>query len=76
MIDDKLIEMFIQIFELNENIDVTKIKMMETDQWDSMAQLILVTAIQQEFGIAISAEELEGLTSYSVIRSYLHKKLS
>ena len=37
-------------------------------QWDSLAQLNLILALEEEFGIEIPDEEAAELTSYPLIR--------
>jgi acyl carrier protein len=43
--------------------------------WDSVAQVTLLSAIAEEFGLDFELEDYEGLTSYALIVSYLENKL-
>ena len=74
-IDDRLTNIFAQVFNIEECVDISQMKMLDFDKWDSMAQLMLITAVQQEFGVSTSAEELEHLTSYSSVRLHVQKSL-
>lgn len=40
-------------------------------EWDSLAQLRLVTALEQEFGVRPTMREIAGLTSVPAIAHYL-----
>jgi acyl carrier protein len=37
------------------------------EQWDSFAQLGIVLALEQEFGVSISPEQVEAMTSVDAI---------
>ena len=43
--------------------------------WDSLAQINLATALEEEFGISFSIQEIESLRSYDNILATLSKKL-
>ena len=43
--------------------------------WDSLAQINLATAIEEEFGISFSVQEIEKMNSYDKIVSTLSGKL-
>jgi len=40
-------------------------------EWDSFANINLLCVVEEEFNIAIAADDLEGLTSYAAILRYL-----
>jgi acyl carrier protein len=44
-------------------------------QWDSLAQLNLILALEEEFGIEIPDEEAAELTSYPLIRLVVNEQL-
>jgi acyl carrier protein len=41
--------------------------------WDSLHTITLVAAIEEEFEVQISAEELPKLNSFEAVRSYLER---
>lgn len=41
-------------------------------EWDSLAQLRIVTALEQEFGVKPSMREIPELNSIPAIAQYLH----
>lgn len=45
------------------------------DRWDSLAQIDLVTALEEEFGITFEVEEFETMTSFSDIIDTLAQKV-
>ena len=51
------------------NIETTALE--TTPQWDSMATVILITVIEEQFDISIDLNDLSKLTSYSSILEYL-----
>ena len=61
--NDRLNEIFIEVFELNpipENF-----KKNENDKWDSLKHLTLVVEIESSFGISFTPEEISKIESYS-----------
>jgi len=46
----------------------------QMERWDSLQYLRLVLALQQEFSVEFSPEEIEGLTSVAAIKSALESK--
>ena len=45
----------------------------ETEHWDSLAQLSILSALEQEFGIEIEPEAAVDLTSVETICSFIAK---
>jgi acyl carrier protein len=43
--------------------------------WDSVATLMLVSTVEEEFGISVGFDRLAELTSYAAFRDYLVQKL-
>ena len=46
-----------------------------TASWDSLNQVNLVTALEQEFGVAFDIGEIEAMLSFADIIEILEKKL-
>jgi acyl carrier protein len=44
-----------------------------TNEWDSLAQVTLLTLVGEEFGIEIDFEEFEGSTSFAALASRIGK---
>jgi acyl carrier protein len=45
-----------------------------TENWDSLAHMELIAAIEQEFAVALSADDIVGMISYAKIRTVLSGK--
>jgi acyl carrier protein len=45
-----------------------------TENWDSLAHMELIAAIEQEFTVALSADDIVAMVSYAKIRSVLAGK--
>ena len=45
--------------------------LLNTESWDSFAHLELVMAIESEFAVNLSAEDIAGMTSFTAIRTTL-----
>jgi acyl carrier protein len=44
--------------------------------WDSVANVTLITVIEEEFGVQIPAEDLDALGSFELLLDYLRTDLS
>ena len=60
-------------------IDASEIKqhtaMENLPQWDSLAQIDLIAALEEEFGVMFEVEDFELMTKYSAVIERLAEKL-
>lgn len=70
-IEDKVKEILQFVFELSEEHDVTSYSVDTVDEWDSIKQVAIITALENEFEQFIEIETAEQLTSYTKIINYL-----
>lgn len=73
-INDKLIEIFIDIFDLTPNQVTSSLKKDDVVKWDSLAQMELVIALERKFDINLNIEEVVKLDSMKEIIKLLDKK--
>ena len=45
----------------------------ELDQWDSLAHLRLISAVETEFGCTFSMEEIQGIESFADLLRFIGK---
>ena len=69
-------EIFREILEIPETEEVTNLQMLETEKWDSLAQVLIVSAIETHFGLRISAKDLATITSFKSATLSLTELLS
>jgi acyl carrier protein len=70
----KLDEIFRAIFKLPEDADVSNIRRNSDVPWDSLTVVMLVTAIESEFGCNIDPADALKLVSYQAARALLEEK--
>lgn len=46
-----------------------------TSTWDSLAQINVATALEEEFGVTFSIEEIEAMTSFDEIVGIVTRKV-
>lgn len=63
---------FTSIFNIPNESLIENFSINSTSEWDSMKQLTLITAIENEFDIFIEANEATNLTSYKEIIIFLN----
>lgn len=58
---------------LPEGLDLAGIEYGKTEQWDSVAHVELVAAIEGTFGIVLGTEDVISMSSYPAVRTILQK---
>ncbi|MGI9076626.1 MAG: hypothetical protein ACR2G6_04725 [Gemmatimonadaceae bacterium] len=71
---DKLKDIFRAVFELAPTTDVTRVRQISERNWDSLAHVSLVAAIESEFGITLDAADQLRTTSYQATQLLLEEK--
>ena len=74
-VDERITKVFTEVFELSpaEVSDEASPKTIE--RWDSMNSMVLAMALEAEFDVRFSDQELVQLSSYRAIRNALvHKE--
>jgi len=56
--------------------DVPRASQASIAAWDSVAQVTLLSAVSEEFGLDFELDDFEQLVSYSLIVDYLENKLN
>ena len=64
---------FIEIFELDSNNDLSKLSSTNQKNWDSMMQVNLIVAVESEFNISIDPDDYEMFTSFQNILQVIEK---
>ena len=59
---------------LRESTDVHSIAWGQTEEWDSVAHMQLVAALEAAFGIMIGTEDVIAMSDYSEIRRIVNQK--
>jgi len=67
----RLIKCFLAVFSQLKEEDVTQASVASVIDWDSVASITLLTVIEEEFSIQLSADDLGSLTSFEKILEYL-----
>lgn len=70
-IREKLTGCFLLVFPQLDRSRVESASVDSVKQWDSVAQVNLLTVIGEEFGLEIDYEEFEGATSFEALAARL-----
>ena len=70
-IDQTVKNVLSAVFEVNEETPIELLNINSEESWDSMKQLTLIAALENEFDIFIEATDATNLTSYDNIMNYL-----
>jgi len=64
-------EILSAVFKVSSSSSIESLSMATETSWDSMKQLTLITALENEFDIFIEAAEAANLTSYEIIVKFV-----
>ena len=67
-------DIFSAVFELGDGDDVTKIRKVTEQKWDSLALASIVAGMESEFSLQLDTNDFERLTSYAATRQFLAEK--
>jgi len=69
--EERLREIFREVFNLGDGVDPSTCRQNETPQWDSLAHVSMVAALESEYGITVDTGDALELTSFDAVRRYL-----
>lgn len=70
----RLVNCFKAVFPNLTDEEVIRASITSVSEWDSIAAISLVVVVEEEFGTEISADEIENLISFELVRNYLESK--
>ena len=73
---DKLQPIFQDIFEDDELLSTAESNADTVEDWDSLAHIVLIFSIEQEFEIKFALGELEAMKNVGDMAELMQKKLS
>ncbi len=71
----KLQQIFQLVLDYPDDADMSKVRRISEERWDSLANVTLVTALESEFGLAMDAQDVERLTSFQATLLIVQEKL-
>ena len=69
--EPRLEEIFRQVLQLGSGRDVSELEQSDVPEWDSLAHVSLILAIEEEFGVQVDAADAIELTSYDAVARFL-----
>ena len=61
---EKYNQAFCELFSLEEGFDGVAVRINDTEDWDSVGHMELITALEDAFDIMFETEDILGLSSY------------
>lgn len=73
--DRRLSDIFRAVFEIAPDADLEGVRQVTTTAWDSLGHVSLVTALESEFEVEISAADSLEITSFDAARLIVQELL-
>lgn len=70
-LDKQLKEIFLIVLDLPEETNVTALRRISCEKWDSLANVSLIAAIESELSVQLNIEQQDRFTSYESVRLLL-----
>jgi acyl carrier protein len=70
----RLIRCFAAVFPEVAEQELPRASSTTLSAWDSLASITLLTVLEEEFGLQIDAEQLEGLQSFEAVFDYVSRQ--
>ena len=68
---DRLRKLLAEVLRVPEEVVTDAMTLLDTESWDSFTHLELIMAIESEFEVSLSADDIAGMTSFAAIRTTL-----
>jgi len=75
-LSDRLVGCFLSVFPDLSDTHVRQASSVTTTEWDSIAVVNLISVIEEEFGLTISPDAYEELTSFYSVLGYLQQHVA
>lgn len=69
--EQELKKIMAELFDIKEDRIAHESSMDNIEKWDSLKHINLIIAIEEQFGIAVSADDIVEMTSFAKIRHIL-----
>tara|TARA_B100000963_G_C22294374_1_gene522844 strand:- start:31 stop:255 length:225 start_codon:yes stop_codon:yes gene_type:complete len=73
--DEKINNILVDILKVQKDITSEDLTMDDVNNWDSLTHMNLIVAIEDEFGIEISGDDIAEMISFSSIKKTVAKYL-
>lgn len=75
MIEQRVKEIFSNLFELNPNEVGSLTHQESVERWDSLQHLNLIISLEEEFGVKITPEEASALVDFNKVCEIISRKV-
>jgi acyl carrier protein len=65
-LDRRLRQVFVATLDLDDGVDVERLKYQDIPQWDSIGHMSLVVAIEDEFDVQLDTDQVIDMSSFVV----------
>ncbi|PSP14967.1 MAG: acyl carrier protein [Cyanobacteria bacterium SW_11_48_12] len=73
-IEDKIRETMAELLEVDEEIITDDFNPDHTDTWDSLNNLKMITALEEEFNISLTMKEINSMVNFASIKNVVSSK--
>jgi acyl carrier protein len=73
-LNDKLVEIVAELFDLDPALVKKEVTPDDVELWDSLNHLRLMTAVEEEFQIKLSMQEIESIRSLGALEELIGRR--
>jgi len=73
-VNAKLVEIVAELFDLEAAAVDAALTPEDVELWDSMNHLRLVSAVEEEFGIKLSMQEIESIRNLGILQALIEQR--
>ena len=74
-IKERVARCFVNVFPDLPPAELERASTTSLASWDSVAQVTLLSSLEEEFGVTFEMDDFDGLVSYPLIVDYLETKI-
>ena len=67
-------QIIMKVFDVG-SMNIENVTLEETEEWDSVSHMVLISQLEESFGVKIDGEKLLDLLSYSDIKEWIEMEV-
>jgi acyl carrier protein len=74
-VESRLVEIFRVVLDVDDNFDVLSLRRLDEQRWDSLAHISIIVAIESEFEVKLTVNDINQINSFRASLLMVEAKL-